>query len=92
MANEIGLTIRGVEASIYWSYLLVGTVSAWTLTRTSPADPGTITATVKTVDSFRASQHPLEFVVTHQHGAWRWPLQSLQMTGASLTAVLGPRE
>lgn len=84
--------MRGQDARIYWQYYLVGTVGAWTVTRHSPADPGTFTATVKTMDSFRASQRPLECRVTHQHGEWRWPLATLQIEGTSLTARLAPKE
>jgi hypothetical protein len=87
-----GFVMRGAEARIYWSYLLVGTVGAWTVTRSSPDDPGTITATVQSVDSFRVSQRPLEFVVTHTHGVWRWPIETLQIDGAGLTARLRRKE
>jgi hypothetical protein len=84
--------MRGVEARIYWSYLLVGTVGAWTVTRHSPADPGTFVATVTSIDSFRASQHPLEIKVQHLHGTWVWPIQTLQIDGTTLRATLVPKE
>jgi hypothetical protein len=86
------IAMRGVEARIYWSYLLVGTVGAWSVTRSSPDDPGIVTAEVRQLDSYRVSQRPLEFVVTHKHGAWRWPIETLQVHGEGLTATLSRKE
>jgi len=90
--REGGVTIRGVEGRLYWGYLPVGTVRAWTVTRHSPADPGTLTGTVVDVHPYRASQHPIEFVVTHKHGVWRWPLATLQIADTSVSATLRPPE
>lgn len=73
-----------------WGYHTAATVRDWTVTH--EGGPRSLTATIVTLDDFRLSQRPLKFVVTHQHGRWSWPIQTLQMGGASLTATLGPRE
>lgn len=86
------VTIRGVEGQLYWGYHLVGAVHNWTVTRHTPADPGTLTGTAVDLNAFRASQHPLAFVVTHQHGVWRWPLETLQIADSVVTATLRPPE
>jgi hypothetical protein len=83
-----GISMRGLEARIDWGYYIAGTVGAWTVTRSAPADPGTVTATIRQLDSYRVSQRPLEFVVTHKHGVWRWTIDTLQIHGEGLTATL----
>lgn len=86
------ITIKGVEGSVYWHYQPAGSFRGWSVTRTSPADYGTLTATVVNVDTYRVSQRPLVFVVQHEHGSWRWPIETLQIEGDTLTARLGPKE
>ena len=88
MAHSV--TVSGVTGSLRWAYHEAALVTAWTVTRTG--DVWTLSATVGKSDAFRVSQRPLRFVAPHAHGAWTWPVESLQMTGASLTAVLGPPE
>jgi len=88
--SENRITIRGVTGTLYWGYFLAGTVGSWTVVRGGPTDPGTLTATVITVDTFRASQHPITFVVQHKHGVWRWALDTLQIADGMLTARLSP--
>ena len=84
------VTVQGVLAVIRHGYHVAGTVGAWTVTR---GEHGwTLTASIVKTDTFRMSQRPLVFVAGHALGVWRWPITSLQMTGASLTAVLGPME
>jgi hypothetical protein len=45
-------------------------------------------------DAYAVSQRPLTFVVQRPEGRqpWRWPVQTLQIVDARLTAVLGPQE
>ena len=85
-----GVTIRGVDGKLYWGYHLVGTVRAWTATRVG--DTGSLTGTIVKIDTFRASQRPIVFVVQHKNGVWRWPLETLQIEGQSLHATLGQKE
>lgn len=84
------MTVTGVEGSLRYGYHTAGTLGAWTVTRADSV--WTLSASLVKTDAFRVSQRPLVFVAPHAHGAWRWPIQSLQITGASLTAVLSPPE
>lgn len=88
MASTV--TITGVVASLKWGYLPAAALTGWTLTKT--ADGWSLVAAVVSADAFRLSQQPLVFVAPHQDGAWRWPIVALQITGASLSATLGPKE
>lgn len=86
----LSVTIRGVEAVLRHGYHVAGTLGPWTVTR---GDSGwTLSASVIKADAFRVSQRPLAFMATHATGTWRWSVTTLQITGASLTAVLGPME
>jgi hypothetical protein len=84
------VTVRGVEGALRWGYQPAGTLGAWTVTRDGSA--WTLSASIVKTDAFRVSQRPLAFEARHAHGVWRWPVQSLQIAGASLNAVLGPPE
>lgn len=84
------VTVRGVAGALYWGYYLAGTVKAWTATRSATNPHGTITATIVTLDAYRATQRPMMFVVSHQHGSWRWPIVDLQIAEGGMTAQLGP--
>lgn len=84
------VTVSGIEGSLRWGYHPAGALRDWTVTRTD--DTWALTATVVQTDAFRVAQRPLAFVAPHANGAWRWPIQALQISGASLTATLGPPE
>lgn len=86
------VVMRGVNGQVFWGYQLAATVKGWTAVRGSPSDPGTVTATIVEADTFRVSQRPLTFVVTHKHGVWRWPIQTLQIADGTLVASLSPPE
>lgn len=88
MAHTV--TVSGVQGSLKWSYHEAGTLGAWTVT--TAAGVRTLSATLVSSDAFRVSQRPLRFVASHANGAWVWPIQELQISGAQLTAVLGPPE
>lgn len=88
MAHSV--TITGVKGLLKWGYHEAGTIGAWTVT--TDAGVRTLSASLVTSDPFRVSQRPLRFVAPHAGGVWAWPITELQMSGASLTAVLGPRE
>lgn len=84
-------TVRGVEGALRWGYHAAGALGAWTVTK---GDDGawSLSATVVSLDTFKAAQRPLSFVATHATGAWRWPIETLEIQGAALTARLGPKE
>lgn len=82
--------IRGKDASLKWEYYPAADLRNWTIT----SDEGgrTLTATVLQSDAYRLSQRPLVFAARHPKGTWKWSVLELQISGASLTAKLGPRE
>jgi len=84
------MAVSGVKGSLKWSYHEAGVLGAWTVTTVEGVR--TLSAALVSSDAFRVSQRPLRFVATHATGAWTWPIEQLQIQGASLTAVLGPRE
>ena len=84
------LTLTGAEAVIRWGYHVAATVTSWSLT---PSDGGlTLSASVASVDRYRLSQRPLVFVVSRGGVVLRWPIQELQISGASLSGTLGQKE
>lgn len=86
----MAFTVTGGAGALHWGYHPAASVRAWTVTR--DADGWALSATLSTSDTFRLSQRPLVFEASHVHGAWRWPIRELQITGATLTARLGPQE
>lgn len=79
--------MRGPMGEIRLSYQRAATLGPWEL------HGAKLSAQLVTVDAFRLSQEPLTFVVPRPHGAaWRWPLQSVQVDGQSLTATVSPEE
>lgn len=77
----------GPTGQIKWGYHRAATVAAWTWTT-----GGDLRATVTEADAFLLQQAPLTFVVPRPAGAWRWPVITLEVTGAMLYARLGPQE
>lgn len=87
MADSV--TIRGVVGELRWGYHHAATVRDWTAVRTSPTDPGSLTATIVDVDAYRVSQRPIVFV-PHKDKPWAWPIASLQIADGVLNAQLVP--
>lgn len=84
------LKVTGVQGSLRWGYHQAAALRAYTITR---IDGGfALSATVVSQDAFRVSQRPLVFEAPHEHGAWRFPVTTLQIDGVSLVATLGPKE
>ncbi len=83
--------IRGTAGTIRWGYFAAATLGPWTVTHEAGGAP-VLTATLASQDAMRLSQQPLVFTVPRATGAWRWPIVTLQITGVSLTATLGPKE
>lgn len=84
-------TFKGPVGEVRWSYHTAATLKDWTLSVEQGVSR--LTAQVVSSDAFRVSQQPLTFVVPRSSGpAWRWPIQSLQVSGPSVVATLGPPE
>jgi hypothetical protein len=78
--------VTAAAGKLVWGYHPAAVLRDCTLTR--GAHQWALSATIESADAFRVTQRPLTFVVRND----RWPVQELQMTGASLTATLGPKE
>lgn len=83
------MTIRGATGEVRWAYLPAVVFGPWRL-ETSPAG-GALTGTIASVDEYRVAQGPLVAVVTVGRQRLTWPIDSLQIAGATLTAQLGPQ-
>ena len=84
------MSVTGVVGSLKWGYQIAASLTAWTITKNP--DGWSLTATVVSSNTFWLAQQPLVFVAPHQDGSWRWPTVALQITGALLSATLGPKE
>jgi len=85
------LAVKGREGAVKLGYQTAVSLGPWSLTKRE-AEGYELSASILGMDAFRVSQRPLTFVVTVQSGSWRFPVQSLQIVGSSLTAVVGPKE
>jgi hypothetical protein len=88
------ITLRGLSGDIAWSYHGAAVLGPWTATSSDGGNTVHLTADVVSHDAYAVSQRPLTFVVQRPEGRqpWRWPVQTLQIVDAKLTAVLGPQE
>ena len=88
-----GGSIQGVVGQIMWSYYKAALLEGYTVTR-SPTNEWTLRARVVpgASDAFKLAQRPLVFVAPTEHGAMKWPIESLQVVDGALTAQLGPPE
>lgn len=86
----MALTVTGLVGELRWAYHRAGEIRDWTV-RTEEGRTS-FSGLLDRPDAFRLSQQPLVFVAPHARGAYRWPVLSLQVTGASCTATLGPLE
>ncbi len=83
--------IKGVSGQIKWYYHDAAEVTNYTVTRSKPPESRwSLRATVTRADEFKLAQRPLVFVAPHAHGEWRWPIETLECGGTSVTASLGP--
>lgn len=85
------VTFKGPSGEVRWAYHGAATLGPWTVV----AEPtgGTLTASLVSHDAFRVTQRPLTFVVPRPQGrSWRWPIESLQIAGDTVTARLGLQE
>lgn len=80
--------IKGVHGQIKWAYHVAAEVNGYTVSR-SPEKRWSLRATVAQADEFKLAQRPLMFVALHQQGEWRWPIETLEVSGATVSASLG---
>jgi hypothetical protein len=79
------VTVSGAEGSVKYGWHTAATLRAWTM---APTEAGvlTLSGTLADVNDFAVSQRPLKFAAKNVE----WPIDSLQIAGATLSAVLGP--
>jgi hypothetical protein len=94
-APTTSLTLRGERAEIRWGYQVAVTVGRWTLRVVRPMADGVHWAfdgDVRACHGLAVRQRPLTLVVPRPRGAWRWPVVSLTVSGATVVAELGPKD
>lgn len=77
-------SIRGAAGELRWGYHCAAQL------RDIEISGGQLSATVVSSDDYKVSQRPLWFVLTPT--AWKWPVESLQIEGATLKASVGSLE
>lgn len=91
------LTVRGQAGAVLWGCRTAAVVAAWTIVREDhEAAPPTwrLAARLTRADAFQCRQRPLLFTAPHTHGRgmWCWGIESVNLVGLELRAVLGPPE
>lgn len=84
------MTIRGATGEIKWAYMAAAVFGPWRIE--TDENESTLTGTLVSVDDYRVAQAPLVAVVTVGRQRLTWPVHSLQISGATVTAHLGPRQ
>lgn len=84
------MEVRGVTGDLRWGYLPAAVFGPWRLSTTP--DGGTLDGAVASVDAFRLTQQPLVAVLPIGRSVYRYPVLSVDVSGPTLTASLGPRE
>jgi hypothetical protein len=69
--------VRGVNAEIRWSYYVAARVEGYEVAYLDARARWSLSATVVEADAYKLAQRPLMFVAPTQHGAYRWPIESL---------------
>ncbi len=78
------VTATGTSGQIRWSYLPALTFGSWRYV--GSGSTGTLTsAQVLDHDEFRLTQQPLVVVVPMGRAEWRWSVESVQLSGDTVT-------
>lgn len=83
------MMIRGATGEIRWAYLPAVVFGPWRLE--TSVDGASLSASVVSVDEYRASQGPFSAVVQVGRQRLAWPVLNLQIAAGTLTAQLGPQ-
>lgn len=83
------MTLRGATGEIRWVYLPAVVFGPWRIETDGEA---TLTGTLVSVDDYRVTQAPLVAVVQIGRTRLTYPVASLQISGQTVTATLGPRQ
>jgi hypothetical protein len=89
------LTIRGQAGAVLWGHRTAAALGAWTIAkaeRPHAAPVWHLVARVTRADAFQCRQRPLRFTAFRPGGAWCFGIESLELAGDRVSAVLGPPE
>jgi hypothetical protein len=89
------LTIRGLAGAVLWGHRTAAVLGTWTIAKQEiPHAPSVwhLAARVSRADAFQCRQRPLLFTAHRDKGQWCWAIESLDLAGLELHAVLGPPE
>lgn len=88
----MALTITGRDGGeIVWGYSPAAAVVSWSLSAAGAT--GTLTGQVVSPDAFKLQQQGLTFRVRRQNGqVWSWPIVSLHIADATVTATVAMQE
>ena len=92
MLGADGLTWRGGDGAVgqvKFAYLTAAVVGGYVLTCDRQTRQWSLVGTVLTSNAVTLRERPLEYVVATKRRAWKWPIESLTITGQTLTARLG---
>ena len=77
------VTYGGPAGAVRWGYYTAASLRDWSI------KDRVLTATVIEQDDTRLSQRPLSFVVARPSATkWEWAVETLQITGTSLSATV----
>lgn len=83
------MTLRGATGEMRWAYLPAVVFGPW---RIETGTESTLTGTLVSVDGYRVTQAPLVAVLHVGRTRLTYPVADLQISGSTVTAVLGPRQ
>jgi hypothetical protein len=89
------LTVRGSAGELLFSYRIAAQLGAWTITKQEQPQGRArwiLSAHVTRADAFQCRQRPLLFTAYRDKGRWCWPIETLDLVGDHLAAVLGQPE
>jgi hypothetical protein len=89
------LTVRGAAGAVLWGHRTAAQLGAWMITKQEQPHQAPVwhlAARVTQADAFQCRQKPLTFTAFRDKGLWCWGVESLDLVGDQLHAVLGPPE
>ena len=89
------LTIRGQAGAVLWGHRTAAVLGAWTIAKTEVPRARPVwhlAARITRADAFQCRQKPLLFTAFRENGTWCWAVDSLDVVGDQLYAVLGQPE
>ena len=89
------VTVRGEAGAVLFRSRPAAELGAWTITKQDEPNKAPVwllAARVTRADAFQCRQRPLLFTAFRDKGLWCWGVESLDLVGDALYAVLGQPE